>query len=383
VFFDRACPNSLARALGRNLTLDHEVFPRQEVISEGSYGSLIKAPLGKHQIIGQWCLFVDEDLSQLENPNKVLAEAKTFNPETLPYLNSFVNLQPPNQGDPSEERGLAFNTIRLRLQPVKMAWRFAMENWPDEVWPLPRNRLSVTAPREIDCLGPKEVAALLDWLRNREPDLWAMASLQVLAGLRVLEAAAIRRQDVDLARGTVRITDTGFHKPKTACSERIIPVCPEALKTLVEWMNGQKVVPATGELFWTRLGTRWTPNSLTHRWKRKPVDPKPSSLKGIAGVVLYRAAKETGVPRLADLQPHRLRASFATMASQLQVPDRLLKAYLGHAPGDVLGILHYRRIDLAELRLVSSRMEGWRNLEDRCQEWQENNNSEISAFVRS
>jgi hypothetical protein len=70
------------------------------------------------------------------------------------------------------------------------------------------------------------------------------------------------------------------------------------------------------------------------------------------------------------------------MAGQLQVPDRLLKAYLGHTPGDVLGI-HYRRIDMAELGLVSSRMEGWRILEDRCLEWQRNDNLEDTAFVRS
>jgi hypothetical protein len=62
--------------------------------------------LGKHQVTGKWCLFVDEDLSQLENPYQVLADAKTFNPETLPYSNSFVNLQLTHQGDPSDESGL-------------------------------------------------------------------------------------------------------------------------------------------------------------------------------------------------------------------------------------------------------------------------------------
>ena len=49
------------------------------------------------------------------------------------------------------------------------------------------------------------------------------------------------------------------------------------------------------------------------------------------------------------------------MASKAGAPEPLLKAYLGHTAGDVLGN-HYRRIDPDELQTVSSLMDGWRTL---------------------
>ena len=49
------------------------MFPKQEKISKGCFGSWIKAPLGKHRVTGEWCLFMDEDLSQIETPYEALA----------------------------------------------------------------------------------------------------------------------------------------------------------------------------------------------------------------------------------------------------------------------------------------------------------------------
>ena len=73
VLFDRAYPNATARSLGRIVGGCHEVFPKQEKISKGRFGSFVKAPLGKHRITGEWCLFMDEDLSQIETPYRALA----------------------------------------------------------------------------------------------------------------------------------------------------------------------------------------------------------------------------------------------------------------------------------------------------------------------
>lgn len=198
----------------------------------------------------------------------------------------------------------------------------------------------------------------------------------------MLEVAALRRQDIDLANGIVRVTDTGFHKPKTAASNRIIPVCSEVLNTLSEWMDGQKVIPASGELFLTRLGTHWTEGALSHRWSKMPIPPDPNNKKkrGRPGGARFQAAKETGIVRLGEVQPHGLRSAFATMAGRLGVPDRLLKSYLGHVPGDVLGV-HYRKITLAEMGLVSSRTEGWRNLVDGESVWQHSGNHEEAAIA--
>ncbi len=53
---------------------------------------------------------------------------------------------------------------------------------------------------------------------------------------------------------------------------------------------------------------------------------------------------------------------FATIVGRLGASDRLVKAYMGHSAGDILGG-HYRRIELNELRSISDLMKGWRNTE--------------------
>src|SRR3972149_11879086 len=109
-----------------------------------------------------------------------------------------------------EDRGLAHYTVRNHLAPILLAWRYMVENFPDEIPPLPRLRRSVGPPTEIVCLRSSEVAALLDWLREQCPGLYPIACLQALAGLRGLEATALRRQDIDLERGLLTVAKTDF-----------------------------------------------------------------------------------------------------------------------------------------------------------------------------
>lgn len=243
-----------------------------------------------------------------------------------------------------EQRGLAHDSVRLAIAPIKLAWRSMAENYP-EVRPLPRIRQAPQPMKDIQCLEPREVAMLLDWLRKHEPDLWAMASLQALCGLRMLEAASLRVQDVNLEVQTITITDTGHHKPKTRASWRTLPLCQEAIEALRLAMAQQKVKPSTGEIFVNQRGNLWVKNALTLRWRR----------------VLREAALALECPRLKQVPARKLRAAFATMANRLEIPDRALKAYLGHSAGDVLGT-HYCRIDASALRAASGRFARWRTL---------------------
>lgn len=261
-----------------------------------------------------------------------------------------------------ERDGKAFDTVRLKVAPIKLAWRYMAENYPEQVKPLSRVKLASPPPREIECLDVDELAVLLVWLRVNKPDLWPMACLQGLAGLRMLEAAALRVQDVDLEAHTVTITETPTHKPKTGTSWRTIPVCDDVVTALKIAIAGQKIRPATGEIFTNEDGELWSRTALGHRWT----------------YTLRRAARdlfqiEDGKDELTDEQKRRkarllsiparkLRAAFATMAGRLGAPDRLVKAYMGHSSGDILGG-HYRRIELNELRSISDLMKGWRMVE--------------------
>lgn len=263
-----------------------------------------------------------------------------------------------------ENKGRAFDTVRLSVAPIKLAWRHMADNCPDLVNQPPRIRLASPKRRgEIQCLRPAEVAALLDWLRARYPALWPMACLQVLAGLRMLEAAALRIQDVDLKAGTITIDKTAHHTPKTRDSYRTIPVCGEVLAALKVAIAEQKIRPVTGELFVNEDGKAWKKDALTRRWicalKNAAATPEVDRLRS-NGRKLTRNKHGLSMPRLAEIPARKLRAAFVTMAGRLGAPRELVKAYIGHSSGDVIGI-HYRLIELNELRTVSEVIEQWRD----------------------
>ncbi|MFA5858407.1 MAG: hypothetical protein WC955_05020 [Elusimicrobiota bacterium] len=62
IFFTEIQPNHLARKLGKLITVNHEVFPKQDTTSTEYPGNLVKAPLGIHQVSKRECVFVDEQL---------------------------------------------------------------------------------------------------------------------------------------------------------------------------------------------------------------------------------------------------------------------------------------------------------------------------------
>lgn len=80
VFFDKPYPNKIARALSQAFSFDHEVFPKQDFLRPGKLGNLVKAPLGIHQVTGNWCLFLDKDLKPETEPYGVLEAVHLVNP---------------------------------------------------------------------------------------------------------------------------------------------------------------------------------------------------------------------------------------------------------------------------------------------------------------
>jgi len=151
-------------------------------------------------------------------------DAPTWDRVMASQLQGYVNAM--------ERDGLAHNTITHRLVIVKTAWRLMYADHPSLVRALSAVRRAPKVKSDLDCLGPAEVAALLDWLREHVPALWPMATLEALCGLRIFEAAALRVQDVDLDRKVIHVTTTPLHAVKNASSDRVIPICDEAAEAL-------------------------------------------------------------------------------------------------------------------------------------------------------
>lgn len=236
-------------------------------------------------------------------------------------------------------------TVRNRLQVVRMTWKRMTENYPDQCRPLPEIRLKADPPKPVDVLSPTELAAYLDHLRESDPYIHAFESVRFYTGLRMLETSSLRIQDVDLVNGLLTITATPTHTPKTKTSYRTLPIAEEALSALRRWIDGQPAIPLTGEIFRNRRGHVWNADHVSRMvkgWMRK-------------------AAKASGIPRLAEVQPHILRATCSTYLSQMGIQDRLVQAFLGHAGSTVLAV-HYQAVHMEELRLVSDRLNEWRRM---------------------
>jgi len=128
-----------------------------------------------------------------------------------------------------------------------MASRYWSENEPERYRDVARaaklpkdetNPLERAERERAKALPAADARALLEFLKERRLDLYAPAAVQVLCGLRVLEVLALRECGVDFAQGTVTITQTPHHTPKTRFSYRTIPV-PSAVLTVLRDVIGR------------------------------------------------------------------------------------------------------------------------------------------------
>lgn len=140
--------------------------------------------------------------------------------------------------------------------------------------------------------------------------LEALYVLAVSTGLRQGELLGLKREDVDLQEGVLRVRRTVFNgvvnAPKTARSNRTVRLTNEAIRALREHQVG-----GAGEWgFTTRVGTSVSPHNLTNRsWKP-----------------LLRKA---GLPQSTRF--HDLRHTCATLLLTKDVHPKIVQAMLGHS----------------------------------------------------
>jgi len=231
--------------------------------------------------------------------------------------------------------------IRKRLFVVKMTSRYMAETYGEYGYnDVARPVRFIREEDDPEEARRKEQAkilplemlfTLLDYLHERRPDLHAIACLQGLAGMRAMEAAHVREQDIDFEAGTVTVTATPHHKPKNRASFRTIPVASMPLNALRAAVSGLKVRHPLGYLFATaRRDAPWTTSDYSHAMRRE-VDR--CRQYAAARVGLTPAALDS----LIGFQAHWLRATFVTHAREKKVDYRVLQRYIGHTATDVMG----------------------------------------------
>jgi integrase len=192
--------------------------------------------------------------------------------------------------------------------------------------PMPRAVAKPPKQKEVDAWSDEQVARFVSVSADHR---WAVAfRLGVLYGLRRSEALALKWDDLDTAKGTLRI-DEGlvavskgvmWTEAKNARSRRVIPVDDETLRVLARHRKGQ----AEARL---AAGPQWEDHDLiiaTH--VGRPVMPR--SLDRALAVLIEKA----GLPRLTS---HGLRHTAAThmVRGVRDVGElRAVADVLGHSP---------------------------------------------------
>lgn len=208
-------------------------------------------------------------------------------------------------------QGLAWQTARNVWTVLSSILDSAVEYGHLAVNPAHGVKFPPQAPRrEPKNLPPEAFARLLAHLR--EP-FKTMVALAALTGLRVSELLALRWQAVNLASGTLRVSESvyegRFQKPKSEKGIRTIPIGP-----LTRWLLKNH----------RERSVRLNPEDLIFPNQRG----RPYQGRNLLRRVLQPAGQAAGNGRVTW---HQFRHVHSTLLHDLGVPAKVAQQQLGHA----------------------------------------------------
>jgi integrase len=246
-----------------------------------------------------------------------------------------------------QDTGKAYDTRRLNVYVLRLTARYMTRNYPDRYRLITSDlKLKRDRKKKIRCLAPDQVEGYVAFVKENYPDIYPIVMLQACAGLRILEAINLRTQDVNWTYGTITVTETSRHKPKTQNSDREIPVASFVLDAVRATIKPVK--PIEDCIFTNSRGVPWAMDGVCHKIKKS----------------LRKYADLTGDVSIAEIRPHELRATFVTLMRSLRADERILKTYIGHSLNDVMG-KHYEAISVPDLRVVARELEmRWKRINE-------------------
>jgi integrase len=234
---------------------------------------------------------------------------------------------------PADVRGMYRRLLSDGLTPstvgnvhviLKQAMRDAVRSKHIRTNPLDDVKPPKQSRKEKDVLTPDEVRRLLDAVKGERFE--GVYVLGTMCGLRIGEILALRFEDIDLQRGTIRVERT-LHEgectaPRTQSSRRTLTLPQSALKALVR-LCGLGGYPS-GYLFATGSGKPVDVSNF-YKWSWKP------------------ALRRAGLPE--TLTPHQLRHGTASLLLNQNVPIPVVSRYLGHANSGITMKVYAHVID--------------------------------------
>jgi integrase len=163
-------------------------------------------------------------------------------------------------------------------------------------------------------LTQQEAAQIVNAIR---PQVRILVRFLLETGCRIGEAVNLTWSDVDEVNGVVSIQVKDGWTPKTAHSERKLPIAPGLLSAL-------RKLPKSG------------PYVFTGRKKGRPISSFRAAL-----VTAVKKAQIIRDGRLVKLSPHMLRKAYATWQAERGIAAAVLQPMLGHAPGSRVTAQYY------------------------------------------
>jgi integrase len=202
------------------------------------------------------------------------------------------------------------STIRNSIKPLQAIYRRARAREGLAMNPTRDLELPAPNPKEVEIVAPDVAAALLDTLPGEDRALWATA---LYAGLRYGELRALRWSAVDLAGGSIRVSESwdpkeGAISPKTKTSQRTTPL-PGLLRDYLMEHRIEAGEPAPDALvFGEKTG--------------KPFQ---------ATTIYRRADRAWEAQALGRLRLHQARHTYASFMIAAGVNAKALSSFMGHS----------------------------------------------------
>lgn len=196
-----------------------------------------------------------------------------------------------------------------------------------------RGASNAPSVRRIEPLTPADLHALADAM----PARWRMAALLAgWCGLRFGELAELRRSDIDVKSGTIRVDravvrvdgETRIGPPKSSAGRRTVGIPPHLLDELREHLNTHAAWGRDALVFPASHGGHLNPSSLYGKPPRERIDRSTGRKVLVPGSGFYAARAVIGRP---SLRWHDLRHTGATLAALSGASLRELQGRLGHS----------------------------------------------------
>jgi integrase len=248
--------------------------------------------------------------------------------------------------------GCSGSVIRNSFVPLQAIYRRARRNGGVPINPTVDLGLPTSGVRER-AVAPREGAELIALLPSSEQALWATA---LYAGLRRGELRGLRRNDVDLEAGVIRVErgwddKDGAIEPKSRAGTRNVFVL-ETLRPFIEPLAAGTNDPAA-LFFGLTDSTPFEPKNVARKAKAAWAAENKRRIEN--------AAEHGGKPVLVEpITLHECRHSFSTFLDHAGISPSRADRYMGHSDGSVANrYRHQLASQLAEdARLVDRYLAG-------------------------